>query len=136
VVRGAVPDIVRIDALPEHTDYMDEGCDLSPSCLRCPLTRCKYDRSGGAHALDVEQRDREIVLLRTKYNAPLDLLAATYGISRRSLYRVLRQAGLGRRFRDEQRNAARRQRRAAEAPAHTTTAPTIPSTIATRNRNR
>jgi hypothetical protein len=24
--------------------YQDNGCSVAPSCLRCPLPRCKYDR--------------------------------------------------------------------------------------------
>ena len=31
----------RSDALPEHVDYTDTGCDLYASCLRCPLPRCR-----------------------------------------------------------------------------------------------
>ena len=31
------------DALPERYPYRDEGCEVSPSCLRCPLAQCKYD---------------------------------------------------------------------------------------------
>jgi hypothetical protein len=28
---------LRRDALPEHTRYMDSGCDIHPACLTCPL---------------------------------------------------------------------------------------------------
>ena len=38
----------RADALPEHTRYRDDGCDLFTSCLTCPLPRCRYDVPGGA----------------------------------------------------------------------------------------
>ena len=38
--RKGVP---TMDMLPEHFPYRDDGCDVSPSCLRCPLPRCKYD---------------------------------------------------------------------------------------------
>ncbi len=27
----------------EYDHYKDEGCEVSPSCLRCPLPVCKYD---------------------------------------------------------------------------------------------
>lgn len=33
----------RRDALPEHYDYRDTGCEIAPSCLRCPLPVCKYE---------------------------------------------------------------------------------------------
>ena len=28
---------------PEDMDYRDTGCEVSPSCLRCPLPQCKHD---------------------------------------------------------------------------------------------
>ena len=36
---------VRREALPEYANYKDEGCELAPSCLRCPFARCKYDET-------------------------------------------------------------------------------------------
>lgn len=92
VTPTAFPPRVRIDALPEHTDYRDTGCEISASCLECPLARCKYDEPGGARALTMAARDREIALLRRKYQAPIDLLSSTYGVSRRTIFRVLAEA--------------------------------------------
>ncbi|HXK33263.1 MAG TPA: hypothetical protein VNM91_04525 [Dehalococcoidia bacterium] len=90
VVDEALP-LVRRDTLPEHAEYRDTGCDLAPSCLRCPFARCRYDeppaRRSAQHA-----RDREIALLRRKHNAPIDLLAQTYGVSRRQVFRILERA--------------------------------------------
>ena len=34
---------IRKEALPEYAAYQDTGCELAPSCLNCPLARCKYD---------------------------------------------------------------------------------------------
>ena len=84
---------VRRDTLPEHTPYRDSGCDLAPSCLRCPLARCQFDVPGGAEKLLAERRDREITLLRRRHRAPIDMLAETYGLSRRSIFRILRAHG-------------------------------------------
>jgi hypothetical protein len=85
---------VRADALPEHTDYPDTGCDVSESCLRCPLARCKYDVPAGGRSLSATARNREIVLLRERYRAPINLLASTYGVTRRTVFRALREARL------------------------------------------
>lgn len=82
--------LVRRDMLPENADYPDTGCDLFASCLRCPLARCRYDTPpGGARRLVTESRDREIALLRRHHNAPINALAATYGLTRRSIFRIL-----------------------------------------------
>lgn len=85
---------VRSDALPEHTDYRDTGCDVSESCLGCPLARCKYDEPVGGRSLSATARNREIVLLRERYRAPINLLASTYGVTRRTVFRALREARL------------------------------------------
>jgi hypothetical protein len=84
-------DTVRADELPEHVVYRDSGCDLAPSCLRCPFERCKYD-AAATRRRTTEARDREIALLRRKYGAPLHMLCQTYNLSRRSIFRILREA--------------------------------------------
>jgi hypothetical protein len=82
--------LVRRDTLPENADYADTGCDLFASCLRCPLARCRYDAPpGGLRRLVTEARDREIALIRRHHRAPIDALAATYGLTRRSIFRIL-----------------------------------------------
>ena len=32
-----------MDQGPEYYHYEDTGCEVSPSCLTCPLPQCKYD---------------------------------------------------------------------------------------------
>ncbi len=32
-----------VDAVPEFFHYEDTGCEVSLSCLNCPLPQCKYD---------------------------------------------------------------------------------------------
>jgi hypothetical protein len=83
--------LVRRDTLPEHADYRDAGCELSVSCLHCPLVRCQYDEPAFARRkLAIDARDREIALLRRRHRAPIDTLAETYGLTRRSIFRILR----------------------------------------------
>jgi len=79
---------VRADSLPEFTRYRDDGCDVSASCLDCPLPRCRYEEPGGLRALLNEQRDRQILQLRLK-GMPVDQLAGRFGVSRRTVFRVI-----------------------------------------------
>ena len=79
---------IRSDALPEQLDYRDGGCELSPTCLRCPLERCRYDEPGGARRLLIDSRDETLVRRRDD-GAAIDALANEFGISRRSVFRVL-----------------------------------------------
>ena len=82
--------LVRRDMLPENAAYPDTGCDLFASCLRCPLARCRFDEPpGGLRRLMIETRDREIALIRRRHRAPINALAQTYGLTRRSIFRIL-----------------------------------------------
>ncbi len=79
---------VRADALPEYTQYRDDGCEVHPHCLSCPLPRCRYEEPGGLRALLNERRDREIVEQRLR-GASVEELADRFGVSRRTVFRVL-----------------------------------------------
>ena len=86
---------MRADALPEHVDYEDTGCDLYPACLSCPLPRCRYEDPGGAAAMLRTGRDAYIRRAVAEDGADIDHLAGMFGLSRRTIFRVLR-AGRGR----------------------------------------
>jgi len=79
---------VRSDSLPEHTRYRDDGCEVSPSCLTCPLPRCRYDEPGGLRGLVNSYRDGQMLELRLK-GAPVEALAERFGVSRRTVFRIL-----------------------------------------------
>lgn len=79
---------VRADALPEYTHYRDDGCEVHPHCLSCPLPRCRYEEPGGLRALLNERRDRQMVELRLR-GASVEELADRFGVSRRTVFRVL-----------------------------------------------
>jgi hypothetical protein len=78
----------RSDALPENTHYVDTGCAVHPSCLTCPLVRCRYDEPGGARRLLSEGRDRSIVQLR-RAGVGFEEIARRCGVSRRTVFRAL-----------------------------------------------
>ena len=79
---------VRGDSLPEVTRYRDDGCDIHPQCLTCPLPRCRYEDPGGLKGLLNGMRDREIVRLKARGMAIEDI-ADEFGVSRRTVFRVL-----------------------------------------------
>jgi hypothetical protein len=82
---------IRQDALPEHMSYQDTGCEVAPSCLRCPLARCQYERGGGRR-LRASERDHHLLRVYRR-GASIDSLALAYGLSRRSFFRILARAG-------------------------------------------
>ena len=86
---GPQPGLARQDALPEHVDYRDRGCDLFPSCLSCPLPRCRYDEPGGVRAMLNRVRDREIRRMRFDDGVPINEIGRRFQVSRRTVFRAL-----------------------------------------------
>ena len=85
---------VRRDALPGDARYPDSGCELARTCLACPLPRCQYDEPDNVRRWLADARDREIAVLRRRYRAPVSLLCDTYGLSRRTVYRIFIEQGV------------------------------------------
>ncbi len=87
---------VRSDSLPEHTRYRDDGCEVNPSCLTCPLPRCRYDEPGGLRAMVNSYRDGQMMELRMS-GVPVEAIADCFGVSRRTVFRILGSAASQRR---------------------------------------
>lgn len=83
----------RSDALPEMVDYRDTGCEVSPSCLACPLERCKYDEPQGLLTVRVREQANRAVQLHGQ-GLSIDAIAATIGVGRRTVYRYLQDDDL------------------------------------------
>ncbi len=84
---------VPLDVLPEDTRYRDTGCSLSPSCLNCPLVRCRYDEPAGAVTVRRADRDARILALRRQH-LPVREVARRAGVTTRTVQRALRRNGL------------------------------------------
>jgi hypothetical protein len=84
---------IRSDILPEQTKYRDEGCDIHPSCLTCPLERCRYEEPGGLRGLINAHRDKQMIQMRME-GMGVDDLAGKFGVSRRTVFRIIGGAGL------------------------------------------
>ena len=52
--------ITVLDRAPEGV-VADLGCEVSPSCLQCPLAKCRYDDPGAYRAHLRQDRDEKIV---------------------------------------------------------------------------
>jgi len=76
------------DLLPEHLGYQDDGCDLFPSCLNCPLPRCRYDEPKRLQ-MGKELRNKEILHLHQKEGLKVEKLAQRFGVSKRTVYRII-----------------------------------------------
>lgn len=82
----------EFDTLPELTAYRDEGCEVSPTCLECPLPRCKYDDPDWYRRLRLASRDARVLeALRTERGRPAEL-ARRFGVSLRTVQRIMKRA--------------------------------------------
>jgi hypothetical protein len=81
-----------MDVLPERFPYRDEGCELSPSCLHCPLPQCKYDDPGWYQR--EQRRERDTLVMAALWNDGLSVpqAAARFSLSQRTVFRILKQA--------------------------------------------
>lgn len=87
--RKSVP---TIDSLPEQFTYRDNGCEVSPSCLECPLPACKYDDPTAYYRQIRESRDREIIDAKRVEGKSVSQIASHFGLSQRTIHRVLERA--------------------------------------------
>ncbi|MFQ5874543.1 MAG: hypothetical protein ACE5JL_12185, partial [Dehalococcoidia bacterium] len=78
------------DLRPEFIRYRDDGCEVSPSCLRCPLPRCRYDDPGWLRREAKARRDREVLTAHRSEGLGPSELARRFGLSRRTIHRILR----------------------------------------------
>ena len=84
----------RADTLPEHHTYTDDGCEVSPACLRCPLPQCKHDEPGWYLRERRAERDRTMSRLRSREGLSVGQLADRFGVSKRTVFRALHRATL------------------------------------------
>lgn len=74
-------------AINETRHYQDTGCSIAPSCLSCPLARCRYDlppkRAGAL------MREAQLRTLLAQ-GLTVDEAAAAMGVSRRTVFRLRR----------------------------------------------
>ena len=78
---------VRSDALPENTTFLDDGCDVHPHCLSCPLFECRYVFPGGIRGMRNLLRDKQIRAMKDS-GIPRAEIAFVLGISQRTVDRA------------------------------------------------
>ena len=86
---------VRADTLPENVIYRDDGCEVSPSCLTCPLVVCKFDDPGWLRRIGRLSRDMRVVDVRRREGLSVSELAARFGLSSRTIHRIIQSERAG-----------------------------------------
>jgi len=75
--------------MPEEVDWRDAGCELFPSCLNCPLSRCIEEESRGRQRLRQQAMRQQVVELRWMGRSTEEI-GAILGISIRTVQRTLK----------------------------------------------
>ena len=83
-----------IDAPPERYPYRDEGCEVSPSCLRCPLPQCKYDDPGWFQREQRRERDHRVMEALMEHDLSVPEAAARFDVSPRTVFRIRRRSAV------------------------------------------
>ncbi len=83
-------DLPKEDLLPEHSKYRDEGCEMAPACLNCPLSRCLEDIPRGRQQQRKELRNREIFRLFHTHGESIKQIARKFEVSERTVQRALK----------------------------------------------
>jgi len=79
------------DLLPEYCRYQDDGCEFADSCLNCPFPECIYAQPGGRQQWLKKLRDKEVLQLKTSQGKGVKELAEMFGVSQRTIQRILRR---------------------------------------------
>ncbi len=80
-----------IDALPESASYPDTGCEVSPSCLRCPLPQCKYDDPAWFQRNRRLARDFKIWSAMQQDDLTVEEAAERFSVTVRTIFRIMRR---------------------------------------------
>jgi len=86
------PEDNELDLPPEYCHYRDKGCEFANSCLNCPLPQCIYEQPRGRQRWLKRLRAREMIRLFTNGGKEVKELAAMFGVSQRTVQRVLKRA--------------------------------------------
>jgi len=78
--------------LPEgsYLTYRDDGCEVAPHCLECPLAVCKYDNSRRSNGLDEDDWERRNVSMMADFKKTENAAATAmhFGVSIRTVHRI------------------------------------------------
>ena len=83
-----------MDQGPEYYHYEDTGCEVSPSCLTCPLPQCKYDDPVWFQRHRRLARDLKVWSTMQFERLTADEAAQRFSVTVRTIFRITR------RFRD------------------------------------
>ena len=80
-----------VDTVPEYYHYEDSGCEVSSSCLTCPLPRCKYDDPVWFQRHRRMARDLKVWTTMQMEGLTADEAAERFSVTVRTIFRIMRR---------------------------------------------
>ena len=80
-----------VDAVPEFYHYEDTGCEVSASCLNCPLPQCKYDDPVWYQRNRRLARDFKVWSAIQQDDLTVDEAAERYSVTVRTIFRIMQR---------------------------------------------
>jgi hypothetical protein len=80
-----------VDAVPEFYHYEDTGCEISSSCLDCPLSRCKYDDPIWFQRHRRFARDLKVLTVIQSEDLTVEQAAERFSVTSRTIFRIIRR---------------------------------------------
>jgi len=81
----------QVDAVPEFYHYEDTGCEVSESCLNCPLPRCKYDDPIWYQKHRRLARDLKVLTVMRMEQLSVEEAAERFSVTVRTIFRIMRR---------------------------------------------
>ena len=80
-----------LDDVPEFYHYEDTGCEVSASCLNCPLPQCKYDDPAWFQRNRRLARDFKIWAAMQQEDLAVEGAAERFSVTVRTIFRIMRR---------------------------------------------
>lgn len=80
-----------IDATPEFFHYEDTGCEVSSSCLDCPLPQCKYDDPIWYQRNRRLAKDLQVMAAMRLENLSVEAAAERFSVTVRTIFRIMQR---------------------------------------------
>jgi hypothetical protein len=80
-----------VDTVPEFYHYEDTGCEVSRSCLNCPLPRCKYDDPIWFQRQRRLTRDLKVLTTMHLEGLTVEAAAERFSVTVRTIFRIMRR---------------------------------------------
>jgi hypothetical protein len=80
-----------LDTTPEFYHYEDTGCQISDSCLNCPLPRCKHDDPVWFQRNRRLARDFNVLMAIRMEQLTIEEASERFSVTERTIFRILRR---------------------------------------------